>query len=163
MLMLDKGVCGLENAGGLVLKAAVNQCHLMIYILPDDDKKVDYFTSQLMVTLPCLICFFFSIQKDHADERMEGPVHPKKDLERYASMVCLPRYLVDIYSLYNTQEGLWLEELDLKLQDNAIIEGGALLTDRHMFAAHKMEFSHLCGLQSTLLCQNGGFQEIQEE
>ena len=40
------------------------------------------------------------------------------------------------------------------------------MTDRHTYAAHKMlgmEFSHLFGLQSTLLCQNGGFQEIQDE
>ena len=34
--MLDKGVCRLENAGGLVLKAAVHQCRLKIYIPPDD-------------------------------------------------------------------------------------------------------------------------------
>ena len=41
--------------------------------------------------------------------------------------------------------------LDLKLQDKAIIEGGAMLTDRHVYAAHKMlgmEFSHLFGLHA---------------
>ena len=38
--VLDKGVCRLENASGVVLKAAVNQCRLKLYLPQDNDEKV---------------------------------------------------------------------------------------------------------------------------
>ena len=57
----------------------------------------------------------------------------------------------------------WVKDLDLKLSDRTIIEKGGKLSDRHMYAAHKLlgrTFPSLGGLQSTLLSESGAFQPV---
>ena len=64
-----------------------------------------------------------------------------------------------------TQSFFWVKELDLKQFDRDVIETGGMLSDRHMYAVHKMlaaQFPQLQGLQSTLLPQTCGFSPILE-
>ena len=61
------------------------------------------------------------------------------------------------------QMSFWVKDLDLRYSDKAIIEEGEKLSDRHMYAAHKLlsgEFPSLEGLQSTLLAETGGFLPV---
>ena len=54
---------------------------------------------------------------------------------------------------------MWAPELDLRFLDKDVLEKDGLLSDRHMFAAHKLlksQFPGLQGFQSTIFSQNPG-------
>lgn len=62
-----------------------------------------------------------------------------------------------------SKKGKWLERLDLNHYDKEVIEEGGFLSDRHMYATHKLlkkQFPDLNGLQSTLLNQTAGFTPV---
>ena len=59
----------------------------------------------------------------------------------------------------------WVPELNLSMDDKAVVESpDGNLTDKHMDAVRTLlasQYSHLLGLQSSLLCQReGGFIPI---
>ena len=56
--------------------------------------------------------------------------------------------------------------LDLNYCDKVAIETGAMLNDKHMYAAMKMlkrQFPDIDGFQPTILCQNDGFSPITKD
>ena len=82
----------------------------------------------------------------------------------------MDHYLRTIYShiyiaIFNFK--VWVANLDLYYLDKDVIEAPeGLLCDRHMHAAHKLlsnSFPDLQGLQSTLLCQNGGYTPVTSD
>ena len=54
----------------------------------------------------------------------------------------------------------WVPELNLSMDDKAVVESpDGMLTDKHMDAVKTLlasQYSHLLGLQSSLLCQCEG-------
>ena len=57
--------------------------------------------------------------------------------------------------LFIQENDFWVKELDLTREDKTVLErDGAMLTDKHTYAAHKLlriQFPHLQGCHSTLL------------
>ena len=60
----------------------------------------------------------------------------------------------------------WVSHLGLSCTEKVTLESGAMLTDKHMHAAHKLlrkQFTHIQGCQSTLLVQSHGFTAVSDE
>ena len=66
--------------------------------------------------------------------------------------------------LFVQENDFWVKELDLTFGDKRALErDGAMLTDKHIYAAHKLlriQFPHLQGCHSTLLLQLKKFPSV---
>ena len=68
------------------------------------------------------------------------------------------------FVLFIQENDFWVKELDLTFGDKRVLEtDGVMLTDKHIYAAHKLlqiQFPHLQGCHSTLLLQLKKFPSV---
>ncbi len=178
---LDKGVFRISNIKtGVVLKNAVNQKRLKRYLEPKSTSgESDSETKPERKTNRDPECKTNPDDKTNPDSKIDGPLPKKKKVNK--PLLCImtqsvrleEHFIVAIYSCIHGLNNVvlllqlsrsWISDLDLDVSDKVIITVGGMLSDRHMYAAHKLlasQFPSLQGLQSTLLSQTS-FQPVSE-